>query len=183
MVDHNTTTLFNDMYDSTNRKVLGYITARCGNTADIRDIFQETYMELYRVLLKRGPDYIENGEAFVMKLARQKVFRYYSLLDRLKNIIPLYSKNEEGDEVSPAELEPSELSVEESVSDEVLADDLRKIISTKPVETRKIFHLYYSLDMTIPEIARLLSVSESHVKNRLFRTLKELRGLYFEKDG
>ena len=58
MVDQNTTTLFNDIYDSTKRKILVYITAKCGNTADIHDIFQETYMELYSILAKKGPAYI-----------------------------------------------------------------------------------------------------------------------------
>ena len=89
MVDQNPTTLFNDIYDSTNRKVLVYITAKCSSPADIHDIFQETYMELYSILVKKGPDYIQNSEAFVMKLAKQKLSRYYSLLDRLKRLLPL----------------------------------------------------------------------------------------------
>ena len=78
MVDKNPTTLFNDIYDSTTRKVLVYITAKCSSPADIHDIFQETYMELYSILVKKGPDSIQNSEAFVMKLAKQKLSRYYS---------------------------------------------------------------------------------------------------------
>ncbi|MFQ9801920.1 MAG: sigma factor-like helix-turn-helix DNA-binding protein [Clostridia bacterium] len=38
--------------------------------------------------------------------------------------------------------------------------------------------MYYSLDLTIPEIAKQLSMSESNVKNKLYRTLKEMRNFY-----
>lgn len=97
MVDQNLISLFNAIYDATNRKILGFITAKCGNTSDISDIFQDTY--------------------------------------------------------------------------------------TKPQIVQKIFLLRYSLDMTIPEIAKLLSVGESYVKNILYRTINQLRELYVRKDG
>lgn len=38
---------------------------------------------MYRVLFKRGADYLINEKAFVLRLARQKLARYYSLLERL----------------------------------------------------------------------------------------------------
>lgn len=46
---------FNQIYDETSQKVLVYITARCSSTDQIGDLFQETYMELYRVLSRPGP--------------------------------------------------------------------------------------------------------------------------------
>ena len=38
----------------------------------------------------------------------------------------------------------------------------------------KIFYLYYNLDLTIKQISKELDLSESYVKNILYRTLKEL---------
>ena len=38
----------------------------------------------------------------------------------------------------------------------------------------KIFYLYYNLDLTIKQISKELNLSESYVKNILYRTLKEL---------
>jgi DNA-directed RNA polymerase specialized sigma24 family protein len=35
----------------------------------------------------------------------------------------------------------------------------------------------YDVDLTIVEIAEVLSISESSVKNKLYRTLKEIRKL------
>jgi RNA polymerase sigma-70 factor (ECF subfamily) len=58
---------FDEIYNSTKKSVLAFITAKCAHTADINDIFQETYMELYVVLSKRGTDYVINDKAFVLR--------------------------------------------------------------------------------------------------------------------
>ena len=42
---------------------------------------------------------------------------------------------------------------------------------------KKVFYLFYDVGQTIPEIARALSMSESNVKHKLYRTLKELQTL------
>lgn len=42
----------------------------------------------------------------------------------------------------------------------------------------KIFYLYYAEDITIKDIASELKLSESNVKNHLYRTLKELNELF-----
>lgn len=72
MVDQNITTFFDRIYDETYNKVFGYVTAKCGNTNDIADILQETYTEVYSVLIKKGQTYVHNYEAFVLKVAKQK---------------------------------------------------------------------------------------------------------------
>ena len=79
--------VFNEIYDSTKNMTLAYITAKCRHVEDVNDIFQDTYTELFQVLTKRGPDYIKNSKAFVMRIAKRKIARYYSLLDRLRNFV------------------------------------------------------------------------------------------------
>ena len=178
MVDQNTTTLFNEIYDSTNRKVLVYITAKCGSPSDIHDIFQETYMELYSVLVRKGPGYIQNGEAFVMRIAKQKLSRYYSLTARLKSLLPLSGSSADAEGDPPEDLELNSYSIDEQICSRDLTAKIYDVLSTKSPEIRKIFYLYYNLDLTISEIASQLSMTESNVKNKLYRTLKELRKLY-----
>lgn len=85
--------LFNQMYDETSQKVLIYITSKCGNPSDIQDIFQETYTELFFILKKRGGEYVQNSEAFAMQIAKQKVYRHYTLLQKLKNGLPIEREN------------------------------------------------------------------------------------------
>lgn len=45
---------FNELYASTNQKVLAYIIVKCGKTEDVADIFQETYTEVVKIIRKHG---------------------------------------------------------------------------------------------------------------------------------
>ncbi|MDD4658168.1 MAG: sigma factor-like helix-turn-helix DNA-binding protein, partial [Eubacteriales bacterium] len=120
---------------------------------------------------------------FVMRIARQKVYRHYSLLARLKFAVPLSVADEDGNEINIADLESDDCSLDISMLNSALLAEIRSALSAKPQIVQKIFLMRYSLDLTIPEIAELLSVGESYVKNKLYRTINELRELYVGKDG
>jgi RNA polymerase sigma-70 factor (ECF subfamily) len=134
-------------------------------------------MELYQLLNKQGADYIRNDKAVVLKIARRKIARYYSLLERMRIFVPLTSVNDNGDEVMLSDLEASDFLTEDFAINKVLIDKARQIIAEKPLDVRKVFYLFYDVDLTIPEIAKELSMTESNVKHKLYRTLKELRKL------
>ena len=166
-----------EIYDSTNKEVLAYIVAKCSRTADVRDIFQESYMELYQVLRKRGADYVTNGRALVFRLAKQKIARHYSLAERLRIFVPMSAKDEDGDDIEPNEneLDPNASSIEDIAVNKLMFDRAKQLIAQKPEDVKKVFCLFYEADQTIAEIARALSMSESKVKHKLYRTLGELR--------
>lgn len=183
MVDQEVTSFFNEIYNTTNKRTLSYITAKCSNLSDINDILQETYMEVYAIIVKKGIDYIKNGEAFVIKIAKNKIYQQYSLLERIKSEIPLsVLKIDEDEETDIYDLNSDDFSIEDSICTNELVEEVKQIISSKPVEVQKIFFLKYSQDLSIVEIAQLLSVSQSYVKNKLYRTLTEIRKIY-SKEG
>jgi len=177
MVDPSITLRFNEIYDSTNRAVLSFVTAKCSNTADISDIVQEAYMELYQVLNKRGVDYIKNDKAIVLRLARQKLSRYYSLMERLRMFLPMTVTNEDGDEAELSDLEADVFLTEDFITNQIMLDEIKRLIAGKPQDVKKVFYLFYDVGHSISEIAQILSMSESNVKHKLYRTLKELRTL------
>lgn len=174
--------LFNQIYDETSQKVLVYITARCSSTDQIGDLFQETYMELYRVLSRRGAGYIQRREGFVFRLARQRLWRYYTLAERLRQLLPLgwtSGRSETqagGDEL--LESLPDQLRLEEESVDRLLARQVLDSLRSRPAEVQKIFYLHFCMDLTLAQIARELGMSESSVKNKLYRTLAALRREY-----
>ena len=181
MANSDITTVFNAIYDATNKKVLIYITGKCGNTADIKDIFQDTFLELFSVLEKRGTGYIENGEAFVMRIAKQKIYRYYTLLDRLESVVSLTAINSDGEEYDisdMADIEADSFVIEDIIAEKELISRVSRFLSKKPETVKKVFYLFYYMDLSIPEISCQLSLSESNVKNKLYRTIKEMRQLY-----
>ena len=171
---------FNEIYDSTNKSVLAFIASRCANTSDINDIFQDTYMELYQILNKHGADYIADGKAYVFRIAKRKLARYYSLLKRLQMFIPVLIKTTDNEEIELSDTEIDSILMEDCVVNQIMLENAYKYIEQKPADTRKIFYLFYNAGLSISEIAEELSLSESSVKNKLYRTIKELRNLLKE---
>ena len=168
---------FDEIYDSTNKAVLAFITAKCGQTTDICDIYQDTYMELYQVLIRRGVDYVTNERALVLRIAKRKVARYYSLLERLKIFVSINFITVNEDEVDISDFEPDAFLTEDfSIKHDTL-DSITQFIQSKPEDVQKVFYLKYNADLSIAEIAQALGTSESGIKNKLYRTLKEIRNI------
>lgn len=171
---------FDRIYNETYKKTAVYVTSRCGNPADITDILQEVYAELYWVLSAKGQSYIQMPEAFVMQLAKNKVYRHYSLLERAKNIFPGLDKpdvpNGENHENQWEDTHAAELN--DLIADRILLEQIARFVKTKPMDVQKIFYLYFGLEQTSAQIATALHLKESTVKSKIHRTVHEVRTLY-----
>ncbi|WP_455721756.1 RNA polymerase sigma factor [Agathobacter sp.] len=171
MANHDQDIFFSNLYDTTQERVLSYIIVKCGNTDDVADIFQETYMELVKVIQKHGIDYLKQPEAFVMQIAKRKVYHHYKLKERLHGIESTYDFDETGLE----NVDMHQISFDDELITKEAVQNCASYLSGKDELTKKIFYLYYFMDKPIREIAELFSVKESTIKNKLYRTLKELR--------
>ena len=177
MSDPNIVSRFDEIYDSTRKQVLSYITAKCGQTDDISDIFQETYMELYQVLSRRGADYVNNAAAYVMRIAKRKIARHYKLLERLRGLVYTTETNDEGEEIDVLDIVPDSFLLEEFTVNQIMVEKAWQYIKQKPQNVKKVFYLYFDVGLTISEIAKTLALTDSNVKHKLYRTLKELRDI------
>ena len=160
------------IYDATYENVLKYVVCKCKNSSDIPDIMQNVYMKFFS-RLKNHTD-IEQPEHYLIKIAKHEIFNHYKLwnLD-LKNI-PVFSKTEE-DNFGDIE---DELSFELPESVTGIHSEMWQFIQSCDSLTFKIFVLHFRYDIKIDDIAEALSVSPSMVKNRLYRTIKQLREKY-----
>ena len=77
-----------------------------------------------------------------------------------------------------AALQTQEPSIDDRLVTDALLAEIRLHLRGKPAVTQKIFYLFYNMEQTIPQIAAELQMTESNVKNRLYRTLSELRAKY-----
>ncbi len=175
--------VFNEIYESTNQSILAFITAKCCNVSDVSDIFQETFTEIYLIINKKGEDYIENPEAFAKRIAKQKLYRYYSAKERLKMQISNIQLDKNDEEVDLTDTIADNYSLEDDFLGKEQLNEVANFLKEKDMLTRKIFHLFYSLDKQIPEIAQLLNINQSTVKNKLYRTLNEIRKNFSMKEG
>jgi RNA polymerase sigma-70 factor (ECF subfamily) len=164
---------FDAVYDKTYDGMRRYVAIKCADPNDISDVLQEIYLEYYRLLRRKGLDYAENDAAMVFTIAQRKVKRYYSRKEKLRKILPLVSKDLDGEE-EMIEL-PDPVSVEETVLSSVEADRIKARLARYPAETRKIVYLYYAEEMKLEDIANEMVLPLSTVKSRLYRTLRELK--------
>jgi len=168
---------FEEIYRTTNKAILTYITVKCGRVSDVNDLFQDTYLELYQILQKSGPEYVTNEKALALKIAKLKISKYYTLKEKLKNFISAIDVQGDGKEEDLTENEADPFLLEEYVINQVLLDSIRQFIQEKPEDIKKIFYLYYDVGLKISEIASVLAISESSVKNKLYRTIRQLKNI------
>lgn len=176
MIDQINLKKFNEIYDKTYNNVLKFVVCKCSNIEDVNDIVQETYIELYKKITKNYD--IQNIESYIIGIARNKINKHYGLLYRFKTL----SLNNYNDELELIENIPDNVDIEsitiKGIDLEIIWNQLKK----KKIIIQKIFYLYYNLDLTIKETAHELHLSESYIKNCLYRTLKELQK-FMRKDG
>jgi len=134
-------------------------------------------MELYKVLIKRGAEYITNEKAFVLRIAKHKVALHYSLMEKLRIFVSMNAISEDEEEVDLSNFEVNAFTMEDYVVNQILLEKARQFVQSKSDDIKKVFYLFYDAGLSIPEIAKSLSMSESNVKNKLYRTLKELKNL------
>jgi RNA polymerase sigma-70 factor (ECF subfamily) len=154
MVDQKITTFFNKVYDDTYSKILTYVTAKCGNTEDISDIMQEIYLEVYFVILKKGADYVKNTDAFVYKVAKAKVYRHYTLAEKLRRFIPMFAKNEDNEEVNVADMNLSDMNLEEDIANKLLFERIAEYISSKPMLSGEFSTFFTTVIFQLPKLQK-----------------------------
>ena len=168
MTSQNNLSKFNKIYDETYSDVLKYVIIKCHNINNANDIVQDTYLEFWKILNKKDIEE-SNIRSYLIGIAINKIKRYYSLLDRIKTI-SLFDKDKNIDLDLKSNIDIENLIIKNN--DWNLIWDYIK--NKKNQDIPKIFYLYYKLEMSIKEISKELDVTESYVKNLIYRTLKEL---------
>lgn len=178
MVDQSNLKKFNVIYDETYSDIMKYIIIKCHNVNDANDIIQEVYLELWKILNRKELNE-SNIKSYLIGVAINKIKKHYTLIQKIKTI-SIFSKNEK------------DIELIDSVKDSIDLEDLiiknnewdiawNYIKSKRNQDIPKIFYLYYILELSIKNISKELMVSESYVKNIIYRTLKELRSLFGRK--
>ena len=163
---------FNEIYDNTYDEIYAYVLKKCSCIADVSDIMQEIYFELHRVLTKKGIGYIKIPRIFVYKLAKRKLAKYYRLSAKIKNAFAYSLNDDEAENVTDIS---DEFMLEDFVVNAHTLEHAERLIGKKDETTKKCMYLFYKENRAISEIAQILSITESNVKNKIYRTLKKLR--------
>ena len=164
---HDTVTArFNEIYDATYTSVVKLVASKCGNVSDIGDLVQDTYMELYQTLCRHGEGYARNAKGLTLRIAKRKVAKFYAKAAR-QDVVSI--------DDAQSYTEQDAVGYEDFTVNAMMAEQARTILRQKPDDVQTIFALFYDVELSIADIAKTLGMSQSNVKNKLYRTLKELR--------
>ena len=163
---------FKRVYGETKRDLWAYLRARTPSPQDAEDLLQETYLSFVRSLKSRGAEGIENPSALLTDIANKRLADFYKKRGKLSTVSLDASA---GEDAAFGENLSSDLGVEPEVLAAEAVEEVRRRLSQKDETTRKIFDLYFLADQPLERVAELLGVKVSFVKNRLYRTLGELR--------
>ncbi|MGL5635236.1 MAG: sigma-70 family RNA polymerase sigma factor [Sarcina sp.] len=156
--------VYNDTYD----EILKYIISKCNNIEDAKDILQNVYFNFYKALEKKK---IENYNKYIFKIAKNEIYKTYGILGIVKNNIPIFS-------LGATELEFNKddaLRITDDFDANLICNEIYSYLKQSNTLTFKIFILHFKCDMKIKDISKTLNISESTVKNKLYRTIKELK--------
>ena len=143
--------------------VLGYLTSRLRSREDAEDVASDVFHKLVTSLDKYDP---ERGsvQAWIMTMARN------TLIDHMRRVRP----TESIDDVAEMLADGAPNALGELIEQE----DARfayGILRHHPPIVREMFSLHFAHGMPYRDIATALGLSESAVKQRFSRTLRELR--------
>ena len=164
---------YSELYSATYRRMYGYAVRSARHIADIDDILQNAYIACWR-RIKTGfrP---ANPESYVFTAVKNSIRSYYRL-KRHENAELAFTDDPDGAPNELAALLAEDIS--DTVADKITADGIWRELFSGDGLTARIFLLYFRQNCTIAETAKCLGVSESTVKNRMYRTLKSLADKY-----
>ena len=129
----------------------------------------DDFIEKFILLLQKYPKALKAG----FSICIDDLPDHYKLKEKLRGIEKMNYYN-------ILSADENDIAVQQTSFDDIAisketVQSVFTYLSAKDELTKKIFYLYYYMDKNISEIALLFSVKESTIKNRLYRTIRELR--------
>ena len=174
MGTHITKETFEFLYNNTYKSVLKYTICHCRNLDDVNDIIQDIYTELYQAIVNKKHINLENAESYIIGIAKNKIKGHYASLKIVYQVEP---ENENFNQYHD-----NEIDIEKDL---ITRDNVMQVwnyLKSKSELTARIFYLYYVMDISIKTIAEDLELTESNVKNHLYRTQRELKAKFKKGD-
>ena len=147
---------FDVVYNESYKDISRYVVLNANNIGDVKDILQNIYLEVYKNIDK------VSDKNYVFGIAKNVLKKYYRFKFLRK------------DDTEITDNIKSNINLEKTVMDKFDTELVWKYLKKKNNNIAKIIYLYYYEDFTIKEIANSLNLTESNVKNYIYRTLKEL---------
>ncbi len=147
---------FAKFYEETYSSFCKFLILNAPRLDSVDDILQNAYVKVYEMMKKKD---IQDKKAYLFKVGWNLLKKEYKLKKEIS--------------FDDSFLVNSSC-IEEDVLSKITLEELWDFLKKKNIEIQKSIYLYY-LGMSVKEISKSLSLSESQVKNYLYRTFKEIK--------
>lgn len=151
--------VFGELYKLYVEQVFRYLFSRIGNVHEAEDVTAQTFLAAFESFDKFRQD--GHFASWLFGIARNKAMDHFRQRDQ--------SSHMDGS---------SEIPVEDNILASMIKTEqeeaLSKLIQALPEEDRELLRLRFLVDMSFPEIARLLHRNEEAVKKTTYRLLARL---------
>lgn len=154
------------LFESENNALFRFIYLKVSDRNEALDLTQETFVKLWSYI-KDGDVTLRNMRAFLYRIARNAIIDYY----RKKKSVSLDQMVEEGYDLADT-TQPDNESIPEML----------RLIPDLPPEHHEILLLRYHHDMSIPEIAKILKISNAFASVKLYRAHSAMKKSLTKED-
>lgn len=155
---------FTDLYNHYFPQIYAFIMRRCGHQQLTEDITSQVFLKAYKNLA----DYKPRGYTFGAWLYR---IASNTLMDHYRKAS---TRSEQTTDVLPERADESRLAHEELVSTQN-KEELLALVETLPEKDKRIISLKFFAELSVTEIAKVVSLSPNAVSVRIYRALEKLR--------
>ena len=158
------------------RRVRDYIRMMVKDRDLAEDIFQETFIQVVRVIDEGR--YVDSGKflSWVLRIAHNQVIDHFRSQKQDKSV----SESDAGYDVLGT-LRFAEPTVEDRIVSEQIAEEVRGLVDLLPEEQREVVRMRYYANLSFKEIAEQTGVSINTALGRMRYALINLRRLIKEK--
>lgn len=159
---------FKNFYEKEADRIFRFIIFRVGNKEDALDITSEVFYKFWQVILNENKVY--NEFSLIFTIARNMIVDWY----RRKRPISLDSMLEASEELG-INFEPMDESALREMNISVEASWVMQVVSKLLPQYKEVIMMRFVEDLSIKEIAEILSITENAVSLRINQGLKKIR--------
>lgn len=173
---------FEQFVQDNGKDILRFCRMTCGDKDSGDELYQDTMLKLLEKTQQL--DVQQNVKSYALSISillwKNKKKKYANR----NRLIPMESLECMGNEDNPVIADISATSPESCIMQEDERNTIQQVIAKLPEKYRTPIHLYYSADMPVQEIARVLQIPKGTVKSRMNKAKhllkKELEALGYD---
>ena len=161
---------FRVLFHTYNKMLLPFVVKLVSGLHDPAEVLQEVFLRLWKHRGKLAD--VENPKAYIVRIVSNEATTYMQKLARQNRLMEKAIRQRSQDPLTPEE----QIALKETAR---LVTDAVELLSPA---CRQVYILSREEQLSLPQIAEKLQLSESTVKNQLVKALKDIR-LYIRKNG